>query len=389
MRDAVIVEAVRTPVGRRNGLLKDYHPVELGAIVVRELLLRTGVKGESIDQVIMGCVSQVGEQGANVARHVALQAGLPIEVAATTVDFQCGSSEQAVHLAAALIESGHADIVIAGGVENMSRVPMGSNFMNGPGTPFTSHIMERYNIIPQGLSAEVIAERWKISRQELDEFSFRSHTLAAQATLAGWFKREIIPLPSKLEDGTPFTMDRDEGIRYNPSLEKMAVLQPAFKADGVITAGNSSQISDGAAALLVMGRDTAKALGLKPRVRVLAQYVVGVEPHSMLTGPIPATREVLKRAGLQLEQIDLIEINEAFASVVLAWQRELHPDMAKVNCQGGAIALGHPLGATGARLMVSLIHALERTGGRYGLQTMCCGGGMGIATILERESHPQ
>lgn len=385
MRDAVIVEAVRTSVGRRNGLLRDYHPVELGAIVLRELLARTGLKGEQIDQVIMGCVSQVGEQGADVARLVALQAGLPIEVPGTAVDFQCGSSEQAVHLAAALIESGHADIIIAGGVENMSRVPMGSSFMNGPGLPFTPEIMQRYDIIPQGLSAEVIAERWGIGRQELDEFSFRSHILAAQATQAGWFKREIIPLPSKLEDGTPVTMDRDEGIRYNPSLEKMATLQPAFKEGGVITAGNSSQISDGAAALLVMGRDTAQALGMTPRVRVLAQYVVGVDPHSMLTGPIPATREILKRTGLKLEQMDWIEINEAFASVVLAWQRELQPDMCKVNPQGGAIALGHPLGATGARLMVSLVHALERTGGRYGLQTMCCGGGMGIATILERE----
>ncbi len=385
MRDAVIVEAVRTPVGRRNGLLRGYHPVELGAVVVRELLARTGLPGKQVDQLIVGCVGQVGEQGANVARHVALQAGLPIEVPGTSVDYQCGSSEQAVHLAAALIESGHADIVIAGGVENMSRVPMGSSFMQGPGTPFTPEIMRQYDIVSQGISAEVIAERWHITRQELDEFSFRSHTLAAQATLAGWFKREIIPLPSKLEDGTPVTMDRDEGIRYNPSLEKMAALQPAFKEGGVITAANSSQISDGAAALLVMGRDTAQALGLKPRVRVLAQYVVGVEPHSMLTGPIPATREILHKAGLRLEQMDWIEINEAFASVVLAWQRELRPDMSKVNPQGGGIALGHPLGATGARLMVTLLHALERTGGRYGLQTMCCGGGMGIATILERE----
>jgi len=383
MRDAVIVEAVRTAVGRRNGLLRDYHPVELGAIVVRELLKRSGLPGQRVDQVIFGCVGQVGEQGANVARHVALQAGLPIEVPGTSVDFQCGSSEQAVHLAQALIQSGHADIVVAGGVENMSRVPMGSNFMNGPGTPFTPELMQQYDIVNQGLSAEVIAERWHVTRPELDQFSLRSHTLAAQA---GWFRREIIPLPSKLEDGTPVTMDRDEGIRYNPSLEKMASLQPAFKQNGVITAGNSSQISDGAAALLVMGRDTAQALGLKPRVRVLAQHVVGVEPHSMLTGPIPATREILKKAGLTLEQIDWIEINEAFASVVLAWQRELHPDMARVNPQGGAIALGHPLGATGARLMVSLIHALQRTGGRYGLQTMCCGGGMGIATILEREA---
>jgi acetyl-CoA acetyltransferase family protein len=385
MRDAVIVEAVRTPVGKKNGLLRDYHPVELGAIVLRELVARAGLDSGKVDLVIMGCVSQVGEQGANVARQVVLQSGFPMEVPAMSIDFQCGSSEQAVHLAAALIQSKTADIVVAGGVEAMTRVPIGSSFMNGPGSPFTPQIMEQYHIIPQGLSAEVIAERWKIGRKELDEFSFRSHTLAASATEAGWFKREIIPLPSKLEDGTPVTMDRDEGIRYNPSLEKMAALQPPFKPDGVITAGNSSQISDGAAALLVVGRDVAKSLGLRPRARIVAQYVVGVEPHSMLTGPIPATREILKRSGLKLEQMDLIEINEAFASVVAAWQRELQPDMARVNVQGGAIALGHPLGATGARLMVSLIHALERTGGRYGLQTMCCGGGLGIATIIERE----
>ncbi len=385
MRDAVIVEAVRTPVGRKNGLLRNYHPVELGGIVLRELARRAGLDTRRVDLVIMGCVSQVGEQGANVARQVGLQSGYPQEVPGMSIDFQCGSSEQAVHLAASLIQSQTADIVVAGGVEVMSRVPMGSSFMNGPGSPFTPQIMEQYDIIPQGLSAEVIAERWNIGRREMDEFSFRSHTLAAKATEAGWFKSEIVPLPSKLEDGTPVTMDRDEGIRYNPSLEKMGALQPAFKPDGVVTAGNSSQISDGAGAMLVMGRDVAQSLGLRPRVRVAAPYVVGVEPHSMLTGPIPATREILKRSGLKLEQMDLIEVNEAFASVVLAWQRELQPDMSRVNSYGGAIALGHPLGATGARVMISLIHALERTGGRYGLQTMCCGGGLGIATILERE----
>jgi len=385
MREAVIVEAVRTPTGKRNGLLREYHPVELGAIVLRELLVRTGLQAHQIDQVIMGCVGQVGEQGANVARNILLQAGFPAKVPGTTVDFQCGSSQQAVHLAASIIQTGVANIIIAGGVENMSRVPMGSHFMNGPGSPFTPQIMERYDIISQGLSAEVIAERWKVSRRELDEIGFRSHTLAARATKAGWFKREIIPLQATLEDGSQVTVDRDEGIRYNPSLEKMATLKPAFKEDGVVTAGNSSQISDGAAALLVMGRDTAQSLGLSPRMRIVAQYVVGVDPHSMLTGPIPATRQVLKRAGLTLEQMDLVEVNEAFASVVAAWQRELQPDMARVNVQGSAIALGHPLGATGARIMVTLIHALERTGGRYGLQTMCCGGGLGTATILERE----
>ncbi|HUT14932.1 MAG TPA: thiolase family protein [Anaerolineae bacterium] len=386
MREAVIVEAVRTPIGKRNGLLRGYHPIELGAIVLREVLARTGLQAHQVDQVIMGCVSQVGEQGANVARHALLQAGFPVTIPGMTVDFQCGSSQQAVHLAASLIQTGVADVIIAGGVESMSRVPMASNFVNGPGSPFTPEIMERYDIIPQGLSAEVIAQHWNIGRRELDEIGFRSHTLAARATEAGWFEREIVPLPATLENGSVVTVDRDEGIRYNPSLEKMATLKTPFKEDGVVTAGNSSQISDGAAALLVMGQDVAQALDLTPRARIVAQYVVGVDPHTMLTGPIPATREILNRAGLTLENIDLIEINEAFASVVAAWQRELQPDMARVNVQGGAIALGHPLGATGAKLMVSLIHALERTGGRLGLQTMCCGGGLGTATILERVS---
>jgi len=384
MRKAVIVEAARTPIGKRNGLLRGYHPVELGAIVLRELLARTGLRAHQVDQVIMGCVSQVGEQGANVARHVLLQAGFPVTIPGTTVDFQCGSSQHAVHLAASQIQIGVADVIIAGGVESMSRVPMASNFVNGPGSPFTTEIMERYNIIPQGLSAEVIAERWNIGRPELDEIGFRSHKLAARATKNGWFKREIIPLQATLEDGSLVTVGRDEGIRYNPSLEKMATLKTPFKENGVVTAGNSSQISDGAAALLVMGDDVAQSLGLTPRVRIVAQYVVGVDPHTMLTGPIPATREILKRTDLTLEDIDLIEVNEAFASVLAAWQRELQPDMTRVNVQGGAIALGHPLGATGAKLMVTLIHALERTGGRLGLQTMCCGGGLGTATILER-----
>jgi acetyl-CoA acyltransferase len=387
MREAVIVEAVRTPIGKRDGWLRDFHPVELGAVVVREVLKRSGVEAERVEHLIMGCVSQIGEQGANVARNIGLQAGLPVDVPATSVDFQCGSSEQAVHLAAALIQSEVSDLIIAGGVESMTRVPMGSSFLRGPGTPFTPEIMDRYDIISQGLAAEVIAERWKVSRRELDEIGFRSHKLAAQATEAGWFRQEIVPLPAMMEDGTPPVVERDQGIRYNPSLEKMAALAPAFKDDGVVTAGNSSQISDGAAALLVMARDTAQSLGLRPRVRIVAQHMVGVDPHSMLTGPIPATRAVLNRAGLTLDQMDVIEVNEAFASVIAAWQRELEPDMSKVNVQGGAIALGHPLGATGAKVMVTLIHALERTAGRYGLQAMCCGGGLGIATILECEDN--
>ena len=384
MREAVIVQALRTPVGKRDGLLRDYHPVHLGALVLRELLGRTGLDAQNIDLVILGCVGQVGEQGANVARNVVLHAGFPVEVPGLTVDFQCGSSEQAVHLAASMIQSGVAKVVVAGGVESMSRVPMGSSLMRGPGSPFTPEIMRRHDIIAQGSAAEVIAERWKVSREELDGIGFRSHTLAARATEAGWFHREIIPLPVVLEEGQTGTMDRDEGIRYSASLARMANLQPAFKEGGVVTAGNSSQISDGAAALLVMRADIAQSLGLVPRARIVAQSIVGVDPHSVLTGPVPASRTALSRSGLALKDIDLIEVNEAFASVVAMWQRELEPDMSKVNVQGGAIALGHPLGATGARLMVTLVHALERTGGRLGMQTMCCGGGLGIATIVER-----
>lgn len=384
MREVVIVEAVRTPVGRRNGRLKNIHAVELAAIPLREVVRRVGLDPARVDQVLWGCVSQVGEQAFNVGRWALLQAGYPIDVPATSLDFQCGSSQQAIHLAYGLIASGQCDIIVAGGVESMTRVPMFSNIQNGPGDPFTPEIVERYNPVPQGISAEEIARKWGLTREQLDAYSLESHRKAAAATQAGWFKKEIIPITVTLDDGTTVVMDQDEGIRYDTSLEKMATLKPAFLEDGVITAGNSSQISDGAAALLLMGEDTARSLGLKPRARIVAQAVVGVDPHLMLTGPIPATRKVLQRAGLRLEDIDLIEINEAFASVVLAWQKEIGPDMSKVNVQGGAIALGHPLGATGAKLMVTLLHALERTGGRYGLQTMCCGGGMGTGTIIER-----
>jgi acetyl-CoA acyltransferase len=384
VRDAVIVEAVRTPIGRRNGKLKGVHAVELGATVLREIVRRAGIAPAQVDQVLMGCVTQAGEQALDIARWSLLQAGFPVDVPATTLDFQCGSSQQAVHLAAALIQTGAADIVIAGGVEAMTRVPMLSNIANGPGDPFTPQIVEMFHPVPQGVSAEEMADKWHLSREELDEFSLRSHRLAAAATDAGWFKREIVPITVTLDDGTEFVLDRDEGIRYDTSLEKLAGLKPSFLADGRVTAGNSSQISDGAAALLLMGRDVALRRGLKLRARIVAQAVVGVDPHLMLTGPIYATLKVLQRTGLKLADMDLIECNEAFASVVLAWEKELHPDMSKVNVQGGAIALGHPLGATGAKLMVTLLHALERTGGRYGLQTMCCGGGMGTGTIIER-----
>ena len=379
MRDVVIVEAVRTPVGRRGGALKDVHPVVLAAMALRELVKRAGIPPALVEDVVMGCVSQVGEQSLNIARNAVLQAGFPIEVPATTVDRQCGSGQQALHFAANLIQAEVCDITIAAGVESMTRLPIGSSTATG-GRPFPPTLLEQYPLVHQGLSAEMIAEQWNISRDELDAYGLRSHKLAAIAQDEGRFDREIIPLP--LPDGTVFA--KDEGVRRDTSLEKLAGLQPAFKPDGRITAGSSSQVSDGAAALLLTTPEKAAELGLRPRARIVAQKVVGVDPVTMLTGPIPATKQVLARAGLTLDQIDLVEINEAFASVVLAWERELHPDMARVNVNGGAIALGHPLGASGARLAVTLLHELERRGARYGLETMCCGGGLGTATIIER-----
>jgi acetyl-CoA acetyltransferase family protein len=380
MKEAVIVGAVRTAVGRKNGKLSGVRPDDLAALVLGELVSRVGVDPAEVQDVILGCVDQVGEQGMNIARNAALIAGLPLDVCGTTLDRMCGSGQQAVNFAAMGVMSGQYDVVIAGGVEHMTRVPMGSNAM-GPGEgPFSPKLQARYTIVPQGISAEMIAERWGLKREELDEFSARSHEKAGRAIAEGRFRREIVPVT--LPDGTVF--DTDEGVRVPVNREKMAQLQPSFKPDGVVTAANSSQISDGAAALLLMSADRAAALGVRPRARVVATALAGVDPTIMLTGPIPATQRVLKKAGLRLEDIDLVEINEAFASVVLAWERELHPDMARVNVNGGAIALGHPLGCTGARLMTSLLHELERTGKRYGLQTMCIGFGQGIATIIER-----
>lgn len=380
--DVVIVAAARTPVGKRNGLLSRTHAVAMGAHAVNAVLERSQLDPLEVDQMLFGCVTQVGEQSTNVARNIWLHAGLPIEVPATTLDFQCGSSQQAVHLAAGLIASGQAEVIVAGGVESMSRMQMGSNVING--SPYTPEILARYNIINQGISAEWMAEKWQISREEADQYSYESHQHAHRARECGWFEPEIAPIEVTDENGAPVLMRHDEGIRANTTLEKMASLQPAFKADGIVTAGNASQISDGAAALLLMSAEKAEKLGLQPRARLVAQTVVGTDPALMLSGPIPATQKVLNRAGLTLDEIDLIEINEAFASVVLAWKKEYEPDMNRVNVNGGAIALGHPLGASGARLMVTLLHALERTGGRYGLQTMCCGGGMGTGTIIER-----
>jgi acetyl-CoA acyltransferase len=383
MREVVIIEAVRTPLGRRGGWLRDTHPVRLGSSVLCEVLSRANVNAARLDHVIMGCVSQVGEQTFNLARSVVLDAGLPIEIPATTVDFQCGSSQQAVHLAAGMLLSGQADFVVAGGVEHMTRVPMGSSIGNG-GQPFTDRIMETYNIVPQGLAADEIAHKWGISREEVDRIGYESHLKAARATENGWLKGEILPLPGLDEEGQPVLADRDQGFRANVSLEKMATLPVVFSADGVTTAGNSSQITDGAAALLLTTREKAAEMGLKPRARLVAGVTVGSDPHLMLTGPISATQKVLSKAGMSLDQIDLFEVNEAFAVVIAMWQREIGADMSRVNVHGGAIALGHPLGASGARLMTTLLHALETHDKRFGLQTMCCGGGMGTGTIIER-----
>jgi acetyl-CoA acyltransferase len=384
MPTAVIVDAVRTATGRRNGQLKDWHPVDLAAETLRVLVARNDLDPALVEDVIMGCVMQVGEQGLNVGRNAALAAGFPESVVGTTIDRQCGSSQQAAHFAAQAVIAGANDIVIAAGVEIMTRVPMGASVMSGPGLPFGNKLNERYapvgGLVPQGISAELIADKWNLSREELDAFSVQSHQRAARAIEEGRFEKEILAVSGA--DGGVF--DRDEGVRPDSNVEKLATLKPAFKSDGKVTAGNSSQISDGAAALLIMSEEKANELGLRPRARFHSFALAGVDPVTMLTGPIPATEKVLERAKMALSDMDLVEINEAFASVVLAWEKEHHPDMAKVNVNGGAIALGHPLGCSGAKLMTTLLNELERTGGRYGLQTMCEGGGMANATIIER-----
>ena len=384
MREAVIVDAVRTPVGRRDGMLKNWHPVDLLAHTLKTVVQRNKLDPAQVDDVIAGCVGQAGEQAFNVARNAVLAAGFPESVPGTTVDRQCGSSQQAAHFAAQGVIAASYDIAIACGVESMTRVPMGSNGA-GPGKPFGPQLMRRYNnvVFHQGIGAEMMAERWKISRAELDAFSLESHRRAARATEEGRFCNEIVPVPVESDAGVVH-LTRDEGIRADASLEKMAALKPAFKPDGVITAANSSQISDGAAAILIMERAVAERLKLRPLARFVAFALAGEDPVIMLSAPIPATRNALARAGLSLGKIDRVEINEAFASVVLAWQREFGADLAKVNVNGGAVALGHPLGASGARLMATLVHELQRSGGRYGLQTMCEGGGMANATIIER-----
>jgi acetyl-CoA acyltransferase len=385
MREAVIVDAARTAVGRRNGRLKDWHPVDLMAQVLSAIVERTGIDPGLIEDVIVGCVMQVGEQSLNVGRNAALAAGFPESVPGTTVDRQCGSSQQAIHFAAQGVISGAYDIAIAGGVEAMTRVPMGAS-AQGPGAPFGPLMLKRYNngLVHQGISADLVAQKWELTRDDLDAFSLESHRRAAQATTEGRFKSQIVPIPVKNEDGTTSIFEQDEGIRSDTSLEKLASLKPAFKPDGLITAGNSSQISDGAAAVLIMERATAERLGFRPRARFVSFALAGDNPILMLTAPIPATFKVLDRAGLKLDQIDLVEINEAFASVVLAWQHETGADLNKVNVNGGAVAIGHPLGASGARLTTFLLNELERRDSRYGLQTICEGGGMANAMIIER-----
>ena len=383
MTTAVIVDAVRSPLGRRNGKLKDTHPVDLAAHSIQALVERTGIDPALVEDVIMGCVMQVGDQGVNIGRNAALAAGFPETVVGTSIDRQCGSSQQAAHFAAQGVIAGAYDVVIAAGVENMTRVPMGASFTPGS-MPFGPRMLERYpNLVPQGISAELIAEKWNISREDNDRFSVESHLRAAKATQEGRFEREIVPISIAGENGAE-TMSTDEGIRPDSSMETLAKLKPAFKPDGVVTAANSSQITDGSAALLIMSEEKANELGLTPRARFHTFALAGVDPVMMLTGPIPATTKVLERAGMKIDEMDLIEINEAFSPVVLSWEKEHHPDMSKVNVNGGAIALGHPLGASGARLMVTLLNELERTGSRYGLQTMCEGGGMANATIIER-----
>jgi acetyl-CoA acetyltransferase family protein len=386
MATAVIVDAVRTPLGRRNGALRDWHPVDLAARVLRALVERNDLDPGTVDDVIAGCVSQTGEQGLNVARSAALAAGFPETVPGTTVDRQCGSGQQALHFAAQGVMAGAYDVVIAAGVESMTRVPMGSTILNGPGKPFGPLVAQRYSpaggLVPQGLAAERIAEQWALTRDALDAYSLESHRRAARATDAGRFAGEMVPVT--LETGKQ-QFSVDEGIRRDSSLEALAALKPAFLADGgTVTAGNASQLSDGAAAVLVMSEERAARLGLVPRARFVSFAVCGSDPLTMLTGPIPATTSVLERAGLTLDDMDVVEVNEAFASVVLAWAAEHHPDMDRVNVNGGAIALGHPLGCSGARLAATLVAELDRSGGRYGLQTMCEGGGMANALVLER-----
>jgi len=381
MREAVIVEAVRTPVGRRNGMLSGIRSEVLAGMVLKELVRRAGIDPSHVDDVIMGCVTQVKEQGKHIGRSATLIAGFPDHVPAIQIERQCGSSQQAVHFAAQAIISGDMDVVIAAGIENMSRVPMNSNIIEAEQYP--EELIARYDIPTQFVSAEMIADKWNFSRRQLDEYALQSHLKAAKAQDAGRFVKEIMPVPVVSPDGSTVLFKEDEVIRRDTRLEKLAGLK-SLKENGKITAGNASAISDGSAALLVMSREKAQEFGLMPRFRVMARSVTGSDPILMLLGPIPVTAKVLAKSGLSINDIDVFEVNEAFASVVMAWLVETGVDPAKLNPNGGAIALGHPLGCTGARLMTSMMHELERTGGRYGMQVMCEGGGTANATIIER-----
>jgi len=378
------VEAVRTPIGRghrEKGYYKDTHPNTLLGTTYSEVIKRAGIDASEVEDVIAGCVSQFGEQGLNVARNAWLQEGLPIETPGTTVDRQCGSAQQAINFAAGLIAAGVHDAVIGSGVEHMGHLPFSAVAQTQQefGLAFPPELLAKHNIVGQGLGAEMIADQWEIPRSELDELAVRSHKLAQQATEEGRFEREMVPMSVNGD-----TYVTDQGIRPDTNLEALSQLKPAFKPDGKITAGNASQISDGAAAVLLMSADKAKAMGLTPRARIVDQTTVGCDPVKMLEGPIPATRKILARSGMQIGDIDLIEINEAFAPVVAAWRRELEPDMDRVNVNGGAMALGHPLGSTGARLITTLLHELERSDKEVGFVTMCCGGGLGTGTLIQR-----
>lgn len=386
MREAVIVDAVRTPGGKRNGKLQDWHAVDLAAHVLKAIEERTGIDPAIVDDVIMGCVMQVGEQSLNIGRNAVLAAGWPDSVPATTVDRQCGSSQQALHFAAQGVIAGAYDVAIAAGVEVMTRTPMGASVVKGMGFPFSETMQNRYEetgLPPQGIGAEMIADEYGFSREDLDAFGAESQRRAAVATAEGRFENEIIPVPVDI-DGNTEMMTADEGIREGTTPESLSKLNPAFREDGKVTAGNSSQITDGASAVLVMSAEKAAELGLRARARFHSFALAGADPVTMLKGPIPATEKIMARSGLGLGDIDLFEVNEAFASVVLAWQKEHGTDLNKTNVNGGAIALGHPLGCSGTKLMATLLNELERTGGRYGLQTMCEGGGMANATIIER-----
>ena len=382
MIDAVIVDAVRTPGGKRNGQLKDWHPAALAAHVLKAIETRNGLDPALVDDVIMGCVMQVGQQSLNIGRNAVLTAGWPESVPATTVDRQCGSSQQSMHFAAQGVMAGAYDVVVAAGVEVMTRVPMGSSIVKDMGFPFPKEMFDRYEatgLPPQGIGADMIAVEYGFSREDLDTFGAQSQQRAVIAVAEGRFDNEIVPVP--IEDGMA---TKDQGVRDGTTVETLSALKPAFKEDGLITAGNSSQICDGASAVLIMSAEKAKELGMKPRARFHAFALAGTDPVTMLKGPIPVTKKILEKTGMSINDIDLFEVNEAFASVVLAWAKELGADMSKVNVNGGAIALGHPLGGSGTKLMATLLNELERTGGRYGLQVMCEGGGLANAAIIER-----